>query len=98
MSELEKTAPEPPLWRRVWSAPEPEISTAGFGGELLVAGVLLLIVVALRYCPIDAVLQRPGGYDPLALRARGTIGLVLAIVLYSAFSRRWGKNWIGFVS
>ncbi len=98
MSELEKTAPEPPLWRRVWSAPEPEISTAGFGGELLVAGVRLLIVVALLYFPIDALIQRPGGYDPLALLATGTIGLVLALVLYSATNRRWGKSWIGFVS
>src|SRR3954447_17045848 len=60
MSDLEKTAPEPSLWRRIWSAPEPEISTAGFGGELLVAGVRLLIVVALLYFPIDAVLQSWG--------------------------------------
>src|SRR3954466_693715 len=98
MSELEKTAPEPPLWRRIWSAPEPEISTAGFGGELLVAGVRLLIVVALLYFPIDAVLQRPRGYDPHPLLATGTIGLVLALILYSATNRRWGKNWIGFAS
>jgi diguanylate cyclase (GGDEF)-like protein len=96
MSELEKTAPEPPLWRRVWSAPEPEISTAGFGGELLVAGVRLLIVVALLYFPIDAVLQSWGVSEWLALPTTATVGLILGLALYS--SRRWGRSWIGFVS
>jgi len=96
MSELEKTAPEPSLWRRVWSAPEPEISTAGFGGELLVAGVRLLVVVVLLYFPIDAVLQSWGVAEHLALLTTVGLGLVLALVLYSA--RRWGRSWIGFVS
>jgi len=98
MSALEKTAPEPPLWRRVWSPPEQEISSAGYGGELLVAGVRLLIVVVLLYFPIRELLQKPGGYDPLALLTTMTIGLVLALVLYSATSRRWGKAWISFAS
>jgi diguanylate cyclase (GGDEF)-like protein len=96
MSQLEKTAPEPPLWRRVWSPPEPEISTAGFGGELLVAGVRLLVVVVLLYFPIDAVLQSWGVSERLALPTTAGLGLVLALVLYSA--RRWGRSWIGFVS
>lgn len=96
MSELEKTALEPPLWRRVWSAPEPEISTAGFGGELLVAGVRLLIVAALLYFPIDAVLQSWGVVEWLALPTTAAAGLLLGLTLYS--SRRWGRSWIGFVS
>ena len=96
MSQLEKTAPEPPLWRRVWSAPEPEISTAGFGGEILVAGVRLLVVVVLLYFPIDAVLQSWGVSEWLALPTTVAIGLLLGLVLYS--SRRWGRSWIGFVS
>jgi two-component system cell cycle response regulator len=99
MSALEKTAPaEPPLWKRVWSPPEQEISSAGYGGELLVAGVRLLIVVVLLYFPIQELLRKPGGYDPLALLTTMTIGLVLALVLYSATSRRWGRTWISFVS
>jgi diguanylate cyclase (GGDEF)-like protein len=98
MSVLEKAVPEPTFWRRVWSPPEPEISTAGFGGELLVAGARLLIVVVLLYFPLRELLQRRGEYDPLALLTTATIGLGLALVLYSATSRRVGRAWIGFVS
>jgi diguanylate cyclase (GGDEF)-like protein len=98
MSLLENAVPEPTFWRRVWSPPEPEISTAGFGGELLVAGARLLIVVVLLYFPLRELLQRRGEYDPLALLTTATIGLGLALVLYSATSRRVGRAWIGFVS
>ena len=96
MSQLDTTAPEPPLWRRVWSSPEPEISTAAFGGELLVAGVRLLVVAILLYFPIDAGLQAWGLNERLALPTTAAVGLVLALFLYSA--RRWGRSWIGFVS
>ena len=92
------TPPEPALWRRVWSAPEPEISTAGFGGELLVAGVRLLIFVVLLYFPIQELLQKPSGYDPLALLTTITAGLLLALLIYSATTRRRAKAWIGFAS
>ena len=98
MSALEKTAPEPNLWQRVWSPPEQEISSASYGGELLVAGVRLLIVVILLYFPIQELLRRPGGHDPLTLLATATIGLVLALALYSATHRRWGRTWISFAS
>src|SRR3954451_16272089 len=98
MSQLETTTPEPPLWRRVWSPPEPEISSAGFGGELLVAGVRLLIVVVLLYFTIRELLSKPGGHDPLALLTTATLGLLLALAVYSATSRRWARSWIGFAS
>jgi len=98
MSALENATPEPSWWRRVWSPPEPEISTAGFGGELLVAGVRLLIVVVLLYFPIRELLHKPGGHDALALLTTATIGLFLALAVYSANHRRWGRAWIGFAS
>ena len=98
MSQLDSTAPEPSLWQKIWSAPEPEISSAGYGGELLVAGVRLLLVVVLLYFPIQELLHKPGGYDPLALLTTATLGLLLALVAYSATSRRWGKSWIGFAT
>ena len=97
MSALEKTAPEPTLWRRVWSPPEQEISSAGYGGELLVAGVRLLIVVILLYFPFQELLLRPG-HAPQALLATAGLSLALALILYSATNRHWGRAWIGFIS
>jgi diguanylate cyclase (GGDEF)-like protein len=98
MSLRDKAAGPPSLWRRIWSPPEPEISNVGFGGELLVASVRLLIVVILLYFPVRELLLRPGGNDPLALLTTATIGLALALLVYSANSRRWGRSWMGFAS
>src|SRR3954471_15541275 len=98
MSQMDNTAPEPSLWRRIWSPPEQEISSAGFGGELLVAGVRLLLVVVLLYFPLQELLHKPGRHDALALLTTATLGLVLALAVYSATSRRWGRGWIGFFS
>ena len=92
------TAPEPSVWRRVWSAPEPEISTAGFDGEMQVAGVRLLIFVVLLYIPMRELLRKPDGYDPLVLPTTITAGLLLALIIYSATTRRRARTWIGFAS
>jgi diguanylate cyclase (GGDEF)-like protein len=99
MSLEDHTTPEPPLWRRVWSAPEQEISSAGFGGELLVAGFRLLIFVILLFFPLrELLLQKQKGSDVIALLTATTVGLALALAVYSATSRRWGRTWIGFAS
>jgi diguanylate cyclase (GGDEF)-like protein len=110
MSVVENITPEPPLWRRVWSAPEQEISSAGFGGELLVAGFRLLILVVLLFFPLRelflqgqqgsvfSLLTRRRGGDIIALLTASTVGLGLALAIYSATSRRWGRTWIGFAS
>jgi diguanylate cyclase (GGDEF)-like protein len=98
MRKQEKTNSEPSPWRRIWSAPEPEISTVGFGGELLVAGIRLLIVTALLYFPLRELLRGPGGSEPLVLLSTATAGLVLALMVYSATNRHWGRSWIGFAS
>ncbi len=98
MSPQEPAAAELSPWRKVWSAPEPELSTAGFGGEMLVASVRLLIVVVLLYFPLAELLRRRGEHDPLALLTTATVGLLLALIVYSATSRRWGRTWIGFAS
>ncbi len=98
MNHPETRAPEPSLWRRVWSRPEPEISTAGFGGEALVAGVRLLVVTTLLFFPLRELLRRPGGYDPLALLTTATVGLAFALAIYAATARRKARSWIGFAS
>jgi diguanylate cyclase (GGDEF)-like protein len=98
MSRQEQPSPEPAFWRRVWSRPEQEIFTAAFGGELLVAGVRLLITLLLIYFPARELTRRPAGTGPLALLATATLGLLLALMLYSAANRHWGRSWISFAS
>jgi diguanylate cyclase (GGDEF)-like protein len=98
MSPEQTTAPEPSLWRRIWSPPEAEVSSAGFGGELLVAGLRLAIVFALLAFPLYELLRRHGAYDSLTLAATATLGLLLALIVYSAAHRNWGRSWIGFAS
>ncbi|HSG39185.1 MAG TPA: GGDEF domain-containing protein [Thermoanaerobaculia bacterium] len=98
MSPQDTAAAEPSLWRKLWSAPEPELSSAGYGGELLVAGVRLLIFIVLLYFPIQELMRKKGDYDPLALLTTATAGLVLALIIYSATQRQWGRTWIGFAS
>ena len=103
MSVADNTTAEPSLWRRIWSASEQEISSAGFGGELLLAGLRLLTFVVLLFFPLPELLlqKREGsvaGSDVLALLTAATVGLGLALALYSAASRHWGRAWIGFAS
>ena len=98
MSSEQTPALEPPLWRRIWSPPEAEVSSVGYGGEMLVASVRLAIVFALLYFPIHELRLKRGSFDPLALLTTATVGLVLALAVYSATNRSWGRSWIGFVS
>lgn len=91
---------EPSLWRRLWNEPEQEVSSAGFGGEALVASLRLLISVVVLYVPLRELLveRAPRGHEALALLTAGTVGLGLALAVYSATSRHWGRTWIGFAS
>ncbi|HSK76546.1 MAG TPA: GGDEF domain-containing protein [Thermoanaerobaculia bacterium] len=98
MSHGEQTASEPGFRTRIWSRPEPEISTAGFGGEVLVAGVRLLIALVLIYFPASELIRKPAGQDPLALLSTATVALLLALMVYSAAHRNWGRSWISFGS
>ncbi|HKV09920.1 MAG TPA: GGDEF domain-containing protein [Thermoanaerobaculia bacterium] len=98
MSQGEQTASEPGFWTRVWSRPEPEISTAAFSGEVLVAGVRLLIALVLIYFPASELIRKPAGQDPLALLSTATLALLLALMVYSAAHRNWGRSWISFGS
>jgi two-component system cell cycle response regulator len=99
---VENNAPHPPLWKRVWSPPEPEISEAGFSGELLIAGCRLLLVLVLVFIPaqeyIGSVIHDADDRDPRALLAAAGVGLLGALMIYAATRRHRGRSWIGFAS
>jgi diguanylate cyclase (GGDEF)-like protein len=92
----------PSLWRRVWSAPEPEISEAGFSGELLIAGIRLLLVLILVFIPaqeyIASSIHDADSRDPRVLLAAAAVGLLGSLMIYAATRRHWGRSWIGFAS
>lgn len=92
----------PSLWRRVWSSPEPEISEAGFSGELLIAGIRLLLVLILVFIPaqeyIASAIHEGDARDPRALLAAAAVGLLGSLMIYAATRRHWGRSWMGFAS
>jgi len=92
----------PSLWRRVWSPPEPEISEAGFSGELLIAGLRLLLVLILVFIPaqeyIWSSIHEADDRDPRVLLAGAAAGLLGSLMIYAATRRHWGRSWISFAS
>ena len=97
------------LWGSVWRRPESDLSDLAFSGELLVAGVRLLLAVVLLYFPARDYLPRLFSFaqgDPLDALARdlvpllaiAVLGLLGALMVYSAVQRKQGRAWIGFAS
>jgi two-component system, cell cycle response regulator len=95
--------------RGLWRRPESEISDLAFSGELLVAGVRLLLVVVLLYFPARDYLPRLisdayGLSSGLSARrltpllAVAGLGLLGALMVYATVSRKQGRSWIGFAS
>src|SRR5262245_54138319 len=88
----------PSLWQRVWRAPEPEISAAGFSGEKLIAWLRVVLIVLLVYFQTAQAIRNPNDLDLRVLLASGCGALLGALMIYSATRRHWGKSWIGFAS
>jgi diguanylate cyclase (GGDEF)-like protein len=93
-----QTPSNPPLWQRVWRPPEPEISAAGFGGEILVAWSRLLLISILIYFQATEYIRSSFAENPRVLLATACGALLGALMIYSATRRHWGKSWIGFAS
>jgi diguanylate cyclase (GGDEF)-like protein len=88
----------PRFWQRVWRAPEPEISAAGFSGEKLIAWLRVVLIVLLVYFQTAQYVRNPNARDPRTLLATACGALLGALMIYSATRRHWGKSWIGFAS
>ena len=98
MEQREQPSSNLPLWQRVWRPPEPEISAAGFSGEILVAWIrLLLIAILISYQTAEYV-RSSFSRDPRAVLATACGALLGALMIFSATRRHWGKSWIGFAS
>jgi len=99
MEQREQQPPPPPrLWHRLWRPPEAEISAAGFGGEVLVAWLRLLLISILIYFQATEYVRSSFAENPRVLLATACGGLLGALMIYSATRRHWGKSWIGFAS
>jgi diguanylate cyclase (GGDEF)-like protein len=101
MENREPSVSSPSLWRRVWSPPEQEISEAGFSGEGLIARIRLVLVLILVCIPANEYIRffsDGGTRDPRLLLATAAVGLLGALMIYSATRRHWGRSWMGFAS
>jgi diguanylate cyclase (GGDEF)-like protein len=98
MEQRDEPPSQPSLWSRVWRPPEPEISAAGFGGEILVAWSRLLLIVILIWFQITEYVRSSFAENPRVLLATACGALLGALMIYSATRRHWGKSWIGFAS
>lgn len=85
-------------WRRLWAPPDPDLVDAGFQGEWLVAGVRLLVTLLLLYLPLNEYLKSPLESESKVVLWVAVAALAVALVIYSAVMRSWGRRWIGFLS
>jgi diguanylate cyclase (GGDEF)-like protein len=98
METREQPPTNPALWSRVWRPPEPEISAAGFSGELLVAWVRLTLIAILIWFQVTEYVRSSFAENPRVLLATACGALLGALMIFSATRRHWGKSWIGFAS
>src|SRR5262245_46706324 len=98
MQAREQSPQNPPFWRRVWRSPEPEISAAGFGGEILIAWARLTLIAILIYFQVTEYVRSSFAENPRVLLATACGALLGALMIFSATRRHWGRSWIGFAS
>lgn len=92
-----ETSPSRRRWRELWTSPDPDLVDAGVRGELLIAGIRLLIVLLLLALPLDRYLGSLQQGRTLILWV-AVAALAEALVIYAAVTRSWGRGWIGFFS
>ncbi len=85
-------------WRYLWKPPEPDLIDAGFRGEWMVAGIRLLVILAMVCVPLDQFLESPMEHGRKVVLWVAVAALAEALVIYSAVMRSWGRTWIGFMS
>ncbi len=85
-------------WCRLWTPLDPDLVDAGFRGEWMVAGIRLLVILAMVYVPLDQFLESPMERGRQVVLWVAVAALAEALVIYSAVMRSWGRTWIGFFS
>ncbi len=83
--------------KKLLASPDPDLVDAGLRGELLIAGIRVLIVLLLLALPLNRYLAAPEHGRALVIWV-AVAALAEALVIYSAVTRSWGRSWIGFFS
>ncbi|MEM8961082.1 MAG: GGDEF domain-containing protein [Acidobacteriota bacterium] len=83
---------------RIWTPPDPELVDAGLRGEIMIAGIRLLIIVSLLYIPFQLYFEDGSDENIRAILWVSAAALAEALVVYAAVMRSWGRGWIGFFS
>ena len=80
-----------------WAVPKPELASAGFDGELVVAKGRLGMILAIMLVPVAALLQgvRREHWVAFAVAASA---LLLALASYAAVRRHFWSRWLSFAT
>ena len=78
-----------------WAVPKPELASAGFDGELVVAKGRLGLILAIMLMPVAALLQGVRREHWVAF-AVALFALLLALASYLAVRRHFWSRWLSF--
>jgi diguanylate cyclase (GGDEF)-like protein len=82
----------------LWDPPDPMLMDAGAGGELLVAQVRLVLIVAVTMIPIVNLFTAPYLIETYVGLVASTVALIFGLTVWFVVRRGFYRPWLGFLT
>src|SRR5512147_2067936 len=79
----------------LWDPPDPMLMDAGAGGELLVAQVRLVLILAVTMIPIVNLITAPYLIETYVGLAASTVALIFALIVWGVVRHGFYRPWLG---